>query len=209
MRGCTWTTQWNKEAMSEDQDSKCYQVEPVFIEWLFIAETWVPFWISWIHSSGHPSLEKRGKRPRSDHGLGELSLFWVKRTMAALNSVVSRSWMGNESNGKFLFGMTWIGYLSNVLVTFPRLCDKNLWQIILGNGGFVLAHGLKGYSPLWGRIVPTRVQYIWTHVSAVRKQRDEHWCLAHFLLFIYSRTQARGVVVFTFKTGLPSSVKPF
>lgn len=63
----------------------------------------------WASKTG----EEKRKRPRRDHGFGGLSLFWVKKDHYSFEFCCFRK-MGKEPNGKSLFGMTWIGYLTNV-----------------------------------------------------------------------------------------------
>lgn len=98
----------------------------------------------------------------------------------------------------------------------PKQCVSNLpslvWQKSLTNHfrKWRVCSGswFKGIQSIVGGGLCQQEFNISGHMYQLSGSREMNtdWCLAHFLLFIYSRTQAHGVVVFTFKTGLPSSV---
>lgn len=93
-------------------------------------------------------------------------------------------------------------YTFSELVTFFIALTKCLTKQF--KEGFVWGHSLMSHH---GRKITQPDHETTGHT--VRKQWDEGWCPACFLLFIQSRTLACGMVPLTFRMGLHPLVKAF
>lgn len=67
----------------------------------------------------------------------------------------------------------------------------------------------KDMVHLEGKLCSKYIRKLSSSIGSHDAERDEHWCLVHFILCIQCWATDNGIVLSAFKVGLHSSVKPF